>query len=124
MEMRHSSTARIVSSVVVTLLLAAMAVGLVHVFVKAAAAAADADEKTRAALGRLAWVGMALVGMSAVLLLWSLARTLRLCLPRRTRSEPTPYVNAWAEAGRRIRAPDEDEGLQPPQAGPPGTGNA
>ena len=120
MEVRRHSTARIVSSVIVTLLLAAMAAGLLYVFLKAADAAAGADERTRADLGRLAWLGMALLSISAVLLFGSLVRTLRFCLRKQAPREPTPYVDAWAEAGRRIKLPDdEEESEQDPDAETP-----
>jgi len=120
MVVRRHSTVRIVSSVIVTLLLVAMTAGLLYVFLKAADAAAGADEKTRADLGRLAWLGMALLGVSAVLLFGSLARTLRFCLRKQAPSKPTPYVDAWAEAGRRIKLPDdEEESEQDPDAETP-----
>jgi len=105
----QSVTARKISSIVVTVLLAVIGGGMVYVVVTVTGAAEGADEPTRKGLARLAWIGMVLLGLVAVLLVWSLARTLRLYLTKPQPHTPTTYVDAWSEAGRRVQVEDDDE---------------
>ena len=109
MDLEQSLAARRVSSIVVTVLLAVIAAGMVYVVLTVTGAAAGADEPTRRGLARLAWIGMLLLAVSVVLLVWSLARTLRLYLARPQQHRPTEYVDAWSEAGRRMQVESEPE---------------
>lgn len=103
---------RTVSFVVTVAGLAVIIVTLgVMVVLATGRAAGETDEPTRDGLVRLAYVSMVLLGLAVVLLGWVVARH----LGRRMRSiqrdlhhEPTPYVDAWSEAGRRAKAPEED----------------
>lgn len=108
MDLDQSVTARRISSIVVTVLLAVIAAGMVYVVLTVTAATEGADEPTRKGLARLAWIGMLLLAVAVVLLVWSLARTLRLYLAKPQPHAPTKYVDAWSEAGRRVQV-DEDE---------------
>ena len=109
MDIDQSVTARKISSIVVTVLLAIIAGGMVYVVLTVTAAVEGADEATRKGLARLAWIGMVLLGLAVVLLVWSLARTLRLYLAKPQPHTPTTYVDAWSEAGRRVQVDDEDD---------------
>jgi hypothetical protein len=56
---------------------------------------------------RLAWVTLLVLAVVLVLLLWALIRIIALRL-RPQPHEQTPYVDAWALAGRRADAPKPD----------------
>lgn len=114
MEMNPVPSPRKASAVVVTVLLAFMTAALGYMVHVVAAQAGQADPKTHSALARLAWLTLLLLGVSAVLLVWSAARTLRLFVARRERHPPTPYVDAWAEAGRRMKVDDEEDNEDEP----------
>jgi putative copper export protein len=109
MDLEQSVTARRISSIVVTVLLAVIAAGMVYVVLAVTDAKEGADDPTLKGLARLAWIAMLLLAVAVVLLVWSLARTLRLYLARPQPHTPTTYVDAWSEAGRRIQVDEEDD---------------
>lgn len=75
--------------------------------------AQQAEEATRALRLGNAWAVLLVVSLSAFALLVIAARALR---PDRGTArvgrgrEPMPDVDPWEEAGRRLRAPEEDDG--------------
>lgn len=91
---------------VVGLLVIAGAMGVMIAI--AARAAPDSAPEAREYFYRLAWIAAAMLGLALVMLTWTVSRYLRR-RSRESRHEPTPYVDAWAEAGRRARVDDEDE---------------
>ncbi len=58
---------------------------------------------------RMAWLSAALLGLTLVLLLWAVVRYVKFRTYAAQRSRPTPYVDAWALAGKRFQLDDEEE---------------
>ena len=79
----------------------------------ARAAGGAEDVLVRRFVGRLAWFSLALLGLTAVLLFWSLVRLFRSRVPPRRGRIRTPYVNAWELAGKRFKL--EEHGEQDPE---------
>ncbi len=73
--------------------------------------ATAAEGASRGYFARLAVVSAALLALCAVVLAWATIRYLRFRLQQRHWREhkPTPYVDAWAEAGRRIKVDEDGE---------------
>lgn len=67
----------------------------------------SADEPAQKLLLRLAWTAAVLLGICLVALMWMFIRWLRARLTPAPLLPKTEYVDAWAEAGRRIRVPGE-----------------
>jgi membrane protein implicated in regulation of membrane protease activity len=88
--------------------LSALMVGLIVLVVLIARAAVGAQAPVRHAMLRLAWFAVALLGVTAVLLVWVLIRYVRERFQAPSRRGRTDYVDAWREAGRRFRL-DSDE---------------
>lgn len=68
-------------------------------------------EEKRPAMVRLAWVGVACLGLNVVVLLWIFLRWLRLKLTPTPPLPETPYQDAWREAGKRIQVDENDNPL-------------
>jgi hypothetical protein len=66
-----------------------------------------ADGPQQTYLLRMAQISAVLLALCLILLAWTLLRHLR--LPNRAERTQTPYVDAWAEAGRRFRFDEEDD---------------
>lgn len=99
------------NSILLVVLLIVIAVGLGWLTVmtaQAAAATRDQDQALAKRLGELAWLSLALLGMTLILLLWSVMKLLRGPFVSIRRHEPTPYVDAWSEAGQRLKIDDTD----------------
>ena len=111
MDLETGRTMRVVYAVVPLAVPAVMAGGLVvliHMTNQAAAAAAD--QHVRKILTRVAWIELALLGMTMILLFGGAIRLFRFLLPRKNRTE-TPYVDAWAVAGERFELPTDTSDL-------------
>jgi hypothetical protein len=81
--------------------------------------AAAAPPAERARLLRVAWVLLALLGLTAVVAVWVLGRRVLLSLrapPKRR--PPQEHPSAWDVAGQRVQLPEEDD--QPPDEEAPG----
>lgn len=91
-------------------LLVLVSAGLVWIIQAAAITAGGVqDQASKRALAHMAWLAMALLGVTLVVLLWVGLRWLRLGLTPKPQKHPQgPRVSPWSEAGRRI-VPDEDE---------------
>ena len=70
------------------------------------AADADAAGRTQQAQARLAWVCLAMLAGTLVVLVWTVLRYIRFRTVRPPRPRPTPHVDAWALAGQRLRLED------------------
>lgn len=66
----------------------------------------DADPPARRLLLVLAWTAACLLGVTLLLLMWVFIRWLRSRMPAPRRREGVGYVDAWAEAGRRVQTHD------------------
>lgn len=84
----------------------------------------------RPGLMRLAWLTLAVLGATLVLLLWAVIRAVGMRL-RPEHKGPTPYVDAWSIAGQRACAPkppedqsegSDDDGGRGDKFSPPGKG--
>lgn len=99
--------ARLSKAVSIALLVLLVAGLTVSLFIASEGAGRADDEREKEAFLRLAVVSGVLLAMALVLLLWTF---LRLALGRfgspRDRA-PTPFVDAWAEAGRRVRLEED-----------------
>ncbi len=93
--------------------------GLTGVIWITASAYGGADEETRQRLYQLAWVAIATLGVTLLLLMLIILRWIRLRLKPPVKLPKTHYIDAWSEAGKRFRLPnaedeeDEEDDLQP-----------
>jgi hypothetical protein len=72
--------------------------------------AAAADNERRRGMLMIAWMSLAMLTLSLLLLLWAVLRWVRARQGPLKRAEPTPYVDAWSLAGQRMQTPpDEDD---------------
>ena len=104
--------ARIITTVAVFLCSAAALVLVVayRFLIPALAAAKGADGPARKQLAAISWLVLIAVLVCLLGMLIVLFRPGRMFLPRK--SEPrtrTKYVDAWAEAGKRLQPADEDD---------------
>ncbi|MFW6062084.1 MAG: hypothetical protein ACOC93_04675 [Planctomycetota bacterium] len=86
--------------------------------------AGQAGGDERDAWTRLALLCMALLALTLVLLVGVLVRRMGQGLGEKPKPrKPTPHMDAWSEAGRRIQLPDEDDSddgdPSPPDRGGP-----
>ena len=100
---------RVVRFVVVAGGLCAMAVclGVLLMLVLRQAQAVEGD--ARHYLVRLAWVCLVMLLLTLLILLWVAGRFVLDLMRAQRPPEPTPYVDAWAEAGRRFRLEDHKD---------------
>ncbi len=66
------------------------------------------DDQTRRLLYQLAWVATVTLGITLLLLMFVILRWIRLRLKPPTKLPETHYIDAWSEAGKRIRLPDAE----------------
>ena len=69
-------------------------------------------EAIRKTAGQIAWVAASMISFDAILLLLALSRFLRSRLTSTISSEPTEYIDAWAEAGARLKLEDDGDNEQ------------
>jgi hypothetical protein len=58
---------------------------------------------------RLAWVCVAGLGITLVLLVWTLARLAGRAVGSRSKPKPTEYVDAWKLSGQRMKLPEDPQ---------------
>ena len=85
-----------------------VSLGLTGVIWITASAYGTDNEKTRQLLYQLAWVAAATLGLTLLLLLLVVLRWIRLHLSPPTKLPETHHIDAWSEAGKRIRLPNEE----------------
>ena len=124
MEIDRPQRSELLSFAIQIATLMAITIGLATLMLLAAQAVHDTEEALmQKTLARLAWLAAALLGLTLVMLFWTAARWFRSRIHRLDAASPTPYVDAWALAGRRFKLPadeavddddeedeDEDEG--------------
>ena len=124
--MKRRTTSRAINFTILTVSLVAIAVVLVGMlFVTAAAAAHASDHRTKRLILTLAWTSFAALGGTVLLLMWVVIRWIRYRLQPEEPREPTPVVDAWAEAGERYQLDEDDqdeggEGQEDRRGKPPG----
>lgn len=71
------------------------------------AAILAASEVSRTSALRLssAWMALLMTSLVGLVVLLAVMRQVRRPLRERKRKRPTPFIDAWAEAGRRMQAP-------------------
>jgi len=111
MEMNRPRRARTISFAFTAVMLLAAVGCMLAMFILTARRAAMEKGVQRAYFWRLAWVSAAVMGLFLVLLAWVVVRHLRQRLAPARGPTPTPYVDAWAESGRRMELEEEDEVL-------------
>ncbi|MGC9455153.1 MAG: hypothetical protein ACP5HU_09850 [Phycisphaerae bacterium] len=111
MEVRRPSAARTISFAILfaSLIIAAGMLVALLVTMLDRAEATD-DPELRRILVRVAWATLVMLAVDMLVLLWGAMRFMSRVLgappPRRP---PTPYIDAWAEAGRRLKLEEQDE---------------
>jgi len=93
-------------------MLAAIVAGLGVLTILTLRAAAAMEDPLRGRLVRLAWLSLALTALAIVMLAGLVVHFFRRRLFPPSPHAPTPYVDAWAEAGRRYtlsESESEDE---------------
>ena len=119
MEVNRAGTSPAVSFTVTTILLGGAAVAMGAFIALVAMWIPVSNPQTQGLLVRLAWTAAVLLGLIVVLLIWSVTRYLKRRLHPAEKSPPTSYVDAWSEAGKRLKLPDadkEDENRSDPDA--------
>jgi len=87
------------------LLIAALAVSLMYVL-----KAADlADTEVKGYFLNVAWILLALMLLAVLMLIWLAIRFVGNYLRLQKRGEKTPYVDAWAEAGKRFKLNESND---------------
>lgn len=108
MEIDKQRTVRTANFIILIVSLTAMATGLALLtLVTTRAAGRIGDTETQKLLMRLAWVALALLCLTLVLLLWAVMRFVRSRIRFSRQRTHTPYVDAWALAGKRFKLPEE-----------------
>ena len=109
MEIDGTRASRLANFIISVVLLTVMVGGLVFLIVAATEAAGNAgvDADTRKYWGRLAYVALILLALVIVVLFWTVVHFVARRNRGRQSHAPTPYVDAWAVAGRRFRLPAE-----------------
>ena len=109
MEIDPKSTGQIANFVILIAALFVISIGLgALTFLTIQAADVTDDVAVRKLLAELAWVAVALLGLTLVVLMWSVMRFVRSRITVSRTHTRTPYVDAWAEAGRRYQLTEED----------------
>ncbi len=109
---RFSITKFVIIVVILTVMAACLGV-LIYLWLSEAV---QADEKTKAVWGKMAWVAFALLGLTLLVLVWTVVRFAMSRLQRlRTRHKPTPYIDAWSLAGKRLKLEDSEDQDEPEQ---------
>ena len=110
LEQRRLDRRRLASFAAVVVLLLVMIAALGWLFHVTVRLPGDVDAHRRDSLARLAWVSLVLLGMAVLMLFWTVARYVKFLLAHdRERGEPTTYVDAWSEAGKRVKLDDQEE---------------
>ena len=97
--------------------LVAVAGAMAAMLIATTRGAAGFTGHTRSYLFRLAWLSAALLAICLLMLAWVVVRHARQRITRRTPRSETPYVDAWAEAGKRLKLKDEEKD-EPDEDGP------
>jgi len=114
MEIAGSDKTRTAGFAILAAALAAIAIGLaVQTFMAARAVGSIQDDAVQRLLAKLAWLSTVLLALTLVLLFWTLAKFFRWRMRSGPVHGPTPYVDAWSLAGKRLKLPDEN----PPEQG-------
>lgn len=119
MEVTDRQKSETVSFTILIASLGAIGLGLAALtFMATRQAEAVSDTEMRRFLARLAWLSFVLLALTLVVLFWTVARLLRARMRSDGPFEATPYVNAWALAGKRFKldqteSPDQDEADEP-----------
>ena len=109
MEIEKDKAQRSLSFVVIVVGLLIIIGGLAWFGAAAVSAAGHAqDDQHRKGLMHLAWISLVLALPALGLLVVVVGRRLRQVLIRPAETQPTPQVDAWAEAGRRFKLPEEE----------------
>jgi hypothetical protein len=110
MEVEKDKVQRSLSFVVliVGLLVIIAGLGCLAAAAMSEAGHAKGDEH-RKGLMHLAWLALVLLLPALGLLVMVVGRRLRQVLIRPAEPRPTPHVDAWAEAGRRFKLPEEEQ---------------
>ena len=101
---------RIINSAILIVTLIAIASGLVVLTLLTSHAAAQMqDVRAQQLLARLAWVSLTLLAVTCILLLWAAMRLYRSGIFETKPHKRTPYVDAWALAGKRFQLSDDEK---------------
>ena len=106
---RLARLSKVVSLALLVLLVAGLTVS---VFIASDGAGRADDEREKEAFLRLAVVSGVLLAMALVLLLWTFLRLALRWFHSPSLRRPTPFVDAWAEAGRRVRLEEDPPSAQ------------
>jgi len=109
MELTDETTAPTTALIVTIAVLAVITVALIAQIYIIADAIDLAEGGLRDLLARLAWLSVALLGLTSVLVFWMAVRLLRMHFRPSHLGEATPYVDAWALAGERFRLDEHDD---------------
>jgi len=109
MEIEKPGTMRAVNFALTAMGLLAIAGVLIALLVITARAAGSATEANRPYFIRLAWLSAALLALCLLMFAWVVVRYYRHRISGPQQRTKTEYSDAWAEAGRRFKLPDDEQ---------------
>ena len=109
MEMKQPGTMRSVNFALTAMGLVAVAGVLVALLVITARAAGSAAEANRLYFVRMAWLSAALLALCLLMFAWVVVRYCRQRISGPHQPTKTEYFDAWGEAGRRFKLPDDEQ---------------
>ena len=107
--MKQTRTSRSISFMFTAMGLLAVAGAMAASLVITSRAAARSEGEARHNLLLLAWLSAALLTLCLLMLTWAVVRHAKYRMQQKTTRSETPYVDAWAEAGKRLKLEDEDQ---------------
>lgn len=114
MEIDRQRTLHAASFAVVTVTLTAVCAGLVAMIVITTRGAKEAEGARGHYFYRMAWLSLALLALSIVVLVWMVIHHVSGRLGRKSSRPPTQHVNAWALAGKRFKLEEDSDQHQEP----------
>ncbi len=116
MAIEDDTTSHSTSFAVILVGLAVICVGLgAMMFITIDAASTATDLATRKLLARLSWLSLVLLCLAVLMTTWVIMRYVRHRLRgvAAAPAEPSSYVNAWEEAGKRFELNEDNEPEDP-----------
>ncbi len=109
MEIDRQSTLHAVSFAIVVVTLIAICAGLAVMIVITTRGAKEAEGAMEHYFYRMAWLSLALLALSIVVLVWVVIHHVSGRLGRKSSRPPTQHVDAWALAGKRFKLEEDSD---------------
>ena len=114
MEIDRQGTLHAASFAIVMVTLTAVCAGLVAMLVITIQGAKEAQGATEDYFYHMAWLSLAMLALSIVVLVWMVIHRVSGRLGRRSPRQPTEHVDAWALAGKRFKLEEDADQEEEP----------